>query len=199
MKNHICEHWSFMAFNRIIKNMNDKTGFLPRKFFIVLFATCFSYPIYINAQISTKGIASYYAEKFHGRTMSNGDKYHRDSMTCAHLKYPFGTKLLVRNIRNGKEVIVTVTDRGPYTKRFIIDLSRAAAEKLDYIQQGICKVEITPYIENQIPLRLEVLEDRDTIAPHVYPSVVTYPNPEWKSDSTATRQIQETPVNSQQK
>ena len=101
------------------------------------------------------GNASYYADFFHGRTMSNGEKYHRDSMTCAHLKYPLGTWLRVRNLTNGKEVVVRVTDRGPYSRKFSIDLSRAAARQLDIIQYGWRPVEITPFVPGQVPLRYE--------------------------------------------
>ena len=90
-----------------------------------------------------EGIASYYHDRFHGRRTSSGSIYHRDSLTCAHRTLPFGTRLRVKSLRNGKEIVVRVTDRGPYTKRFMIDLSRAAAEALDFVRAGICRVEIT--------------------------------------------------------
>ena len=82
-----------------------------------------------------------------------GERYNKDSMTCAHLKYPLGTILKVRNLSNGKEVFVKVTDRGPHTRRFVIDLSKAAAKQLDIIRSGHCMVEITPYYENKVPYR----------------------------------------------
>lgn len=100
-----------------------------------------------------QGNASYYADRFHGRKMANGKLYHRDSMTCAHLRYPLGTRLLVRNRVNGREVIVTVTDRGPYTRKFVIDLSRAAARQLDIIQYGFQPVEIQPLTASKIPFK----------------------------------------------
>ena len=89
------------------------------------------------------GNASYYARSVEGHRTANGDIYHNDSMTCAHLKYPFGTILKVRNLKNEKVVYVKVNDRGPYSKRRIIDLSYGAAEKLEMIKMGICPVEIT--------------------------------------------------------
>lgn len=58
-----------------------------------------------------KGVASYYANRLHGRRMSDGTRYHRDSLTCAHRRYPLGTMLKVTNIKNGKSVVVKVTDR----------------------------------------------------------------------------------------
>lgn len=132
----------------------------------------------IFAQKQTKGKASYYSDKLHGRKMSNGERYHRDSMTCAHLNYPLGTLLRVRNPLNDKEVFVRVTDRGPYSKRYIIDLSRAAARELDFIQNGFCQVEITPIHPNRIPFRPD---DRIEIPElHLeYQDVVTFPTPAW--------------------
>ena len=91
--------------------------------------------VFAEKQDTIIGKASYYSDKLHGRTMSNGRPYHRDSMTCAHLKFPFGTMLKVKNPINDKEVIVTVTDRGPYSKRYIVDLSRAAAKELGLIHR----------------------------------------------------------------
>lgn len=88
------------------------------------------------------GRATYYSDKFQGRKMSNGEKYHRDSLTCAHMKLPFGTMLKVTNQKNNKEVILRVTDRGPHSKRFIIDVSRAAAETLGFSRDGVAKVQV---------------------------------------------------------
>ena len=110
-----------------------------------------------------KGNASYYADYFHGRTMSNGQKYHRDSMTCAHLHYPLGTWLKVRNITNGREVVVRVTDRGPYSRKFVIDLSRAAARQLDIIHYGWRPVEITPFTPGHVPFILEPQREKPVL------------------------------------
>ena len=92
--------------------------------------------------------------------MANGDIYHRDSMTCAHLRYPLGTWLRVRNLTNGKEVVVRVTDRGPYSRKFVIDLSRAAARELDIIHYGWRPVEITPFVPGKVPFVLEESRER---------------------------------------
>ena len=96
---------------------------------------------FISAQ--KQGKASYYSHKLHGNHTSDGGKYHRDSLTCAHRTYPFGTLLKVRNLKTDKVVIVKVTDRGPHQKRLLIDLSYSAAKELGIIQQGIATVEIT--------------------------------------------------------
>ena len=77
-----------------------------------------------------KGMASWYGPGFHGRKTASGERFNTHELTAAHLTLPFGTKLLVRNERNGKEVVVRVNDRGPYIKSRIIDLSQAAARAL---------------------------------------------------------------------
>ena len=89
------------------------------------------------------GNATFYSKRLKGHHTSDGGKYHPDSLTCAHLTYPFGTLLKVRNPKNGNEVIVKVTDRGPHQRRLMIDLSYSAAKQLDIIRYGIAQVEIT--------------------------------------------------------
>lgn len=86
------------------------------------------------------GIASWYGGKFHGRRTASGTTYNMHGMTCAHKTLPFGTKLIVENKTNGKTCQVTVTDRGPYYGRRVIDLSKAAADKLgmDGISNVVC-------------------------------------------------------------
>jgi len=88
--------------------------------------------------------------------MSNGEKYHKDSLTCAHAKYALGTLLKVTNIKNGKSVVVEVTDRCARHARRIIDLSYAAAKQIGLISHGMatvivekCRKEVNvPYRDN---------------------------------------------------
>ncbi len=155
----------------------------PNHFLAIL--TMMSLPLPTIAQDVSKGKASYYSDKLHGHKMSNGTPYHRDSMTCAHLKFPLGTLLKVRNPINNKEVIVKVTDRGPFVKRFIIDLSRAAAKELDIITAGFCQVEITPYHKNEIPYRPEEFDEEIPELDLQYTLIATYPNPAWRPDSAS--------------
>lgn len=96
-----------------------------------------------TAQAQNKGKASYYGNKFHGRRTSDGSRYHKDSLTCAHRTLPFGTLLKVRNQKNGREVVVKVTDRGPFGPGRIVDLSMAAAREIGMVQQGVVPVEVT--------------------------------------------------------
>ena len=109
----------------------------------------------LNAQGVQKGKASYYAKKFSGRQTASGERLHHDSLTCAHRTYPFGTLLKVTNPANGKEVIVRVTDRGPYVKGRIIDLSVRAARELGIIAQGIAPVTVERYDPTAVPFRPE--------------------------------------------
>lgn len=111
-------------------------------FFFFSMTTIFSQ----NKKKVESGKATYYAKKFHNRKTTSGIKYHQDSLVCAHRKYPFGTKLLVKNLQNLKEVIVEVIDRGPHKKGRIVDLSYAAAKELDMIRAGVISVELSEYI-----------------------------------------------------
>ena len=99
------------------------------------------------------GKASYYSKKFTGRKTANGERLHHDSLTCAHRTYPFGTQLKVTNPANGKSVIVRVTDRGPYVKGRIIDLSVKAAKELGIIAQGIAPVVVELWDTTIIPFK----------------------------------------------
>ena len=99
------------------------------------------------------GNATFYSKRAHGAKMANGVRYHKDSMFCAHKTYPFGTLLKVRNLKNDKIVIVKVMDRGPHARNRIIDLSYAAAKKLDMIRFGYVPVEISIYDQIVIPFK----------------------------------------------
>ena len=143
--------------------------------------------VFAEEQDTIIGKASYYSDKLHGRTMSNGRPYHRDSMTCAHLKFPFGTMLKVKNPINDKEVIVTVTDRGPYSKRYIVDLSRAAAKELGLIHRGWAMVEITPFIPQKVPYKLKQELPEIPELNIEYSPIAIYPDPAWKDDSIIAR------------
>jgi len=102
-----------------------------------------------------RGKASYYAKKFIGRKTASGERLHQDSLTCAHRTYPFGTMLRVTNPSNGKQVIVRVTDRGPYVKGRIVDLSIRAARELGIISRGIAPVIVEKLDPSTVPYKPE--------------------------------------------
>lgn len=97
----------------------------------------------------TRGVASWYGEKFDGKTMANGKPYDRHLYTCASRFYPLGTKLRVYFPRTNRTADVTVTDRGPWVKGRALDLSEQAAVRLGLKRYGIGTVYIVPYKENQ--------------------------------------------------
>jgi rare lipoprotein A len=88
------------------------------------------------------GLASYYADKYHGRQTSNGEIYNMYDLTAASPDLPFSTILRITNLKNNKAVIVRVNDRMPPHPERIIDLSYGAAEKLDMLKDGVVKVQI---------------------------------------------------------
>jgi rare lipoprotein A len=87
------------------------------------------------------GVASYYGKGFHGRRAANGEVFDMHAMTVAHKSLPFGTKLQVTNMSNGKSVVVRVQDRGPYIRGRVLDLSFGAAQAIGMIQSGTAKVK----------------------------------------------------------
>jgi rare lipoprotein A len=89
-----------------------------------------------------KGKASFYADKFNKRRTSSGEIFYNDSLTAAHKTLPFGTYLKVTNLRNDSVVVVRVNDRLPKKSSRIIDLSKAAARKLNFIKHGLTQVYI---------------------------------------------------------
>lgn len=93
------------------------------------------------AQIQT-GKASFYADKFDGKPTASGEKYRHNKLTGAHKTLPFGTKVRITNMANNESVEVTINDRGPYVEDRIIDLSKAAAEKLGFVSQGLAEVKL---------------------------------------------------------
>lgn len=92
--------------------------------------------------VTQRGEASYYADKFNGRRTANGEVFRQRKRTAASLTIPFGTKVKVTNLKNGRTVKVRVNDRGPYVKGRIIDLSRKAAGRLGMIRDGIAPVRL---------------------------------------------------------
>lgn len=88
------------------------------------------------------GPASYYADRFEGRPTASGERFVQVECTAAHLHLPFGSVLRVTNLANGREVLVRINDRGPFTGGRIIDLSRSAAEELGMIVAGVQLVRI---------------------------------------------------------
>lgn len=107
---------------------------------------------------TTKGRATYYHNRFHGRKCASGDVYDKNTLVAAHPTYPFGTFLRVTNLKNNKTVIVCVTDRCPPRKKRIIDLSEKAAKELDFIRAGVAEVTLEEVVGPADMLYLEPLD-----------------------------------------
>ena len=90
-----------------------------------------------------RGVASWYGKKFHGRLTSNRETYDMYQMTAAHKTLPLPTYVRVTNLRNNRSIVVRVNDRGPFVHNRIIDLSYAAALRLDMVRDGTSLVEVT--------------------------------------------------------
>ena len=92
-----------------------------------------------------QGAASWYGPGFYGRTTANGERFRRGTLTAAHRTLPFGTKVRVTNLNNGRTVVVRINDRGPFRDHRVIDLAHGAAQELRMMQAG------------EIPVQLEIL------------------------------------------
>jgi rare lipoprotein A len=91
---------------------------------------------------SQVGLASYYGAEFHGSSTATGRSYDERELTAAHRSLPFGTRVRVTNISSGRSVVVTITDRGPFVRGRIIDVSWKAARELGFLRSGLAKVRV---------------------------------------------------------
>jgi rare lipoprotein A len=116
-----------------------------RNFFcppLLAFLLSFFWNAGLQAQDPEFGYASVYSDDFQGRKTSYGETYDKNLLTCAHKKHPYGTLLKITRLDNKKSVTCKVTDRGPYVKGRIVDISRKAAETLGIGQEGIVEVKV---------------------------------------------------------
>lgn len=116
----------------------------------LFFACCLSGAMILGTQAvmaheaeTQKGIASFYHDKFHGRTTASGEPFDQNQLTAAHPDLPFGTEVVVTRPDSGREVTVVINDRGPFVKGRIIDLSKRAARELGILNRGLAPVIIT--------------------------------------------------------
>ena len=96
-----------------------------------------------------QGVASWYGPGFYGRTTANGERFRKGTLTAAHRTLPFGTKVRVTNLSNGRSVVVRINDRGPFRYHRVIDLAHGAASQLKTMQAG------------EVTVRLEILSKGD--------------------------------------
>jgi len=94
------------------------------------------------ASSTSDGLASYYADKYQGHKTASGERFDTARLTAAHRTLPFGTRVRVTNLDNGRSVVVRVNDRGPFVSGRVIDLSPAAAKQLDMLRAGVARVKL---------------------------------------------------------
>lgn len=88
------------------------------------------------------GLASWYGERFHGRRTASGQRFDMNGMTAAHPSLPFGTRVRVTNLANGRSVELVINDRGPFAEDRVIDVSRHAATHLGFLRAGLAQVRV---------------------------------------------------------
>ncbi|MDG9882033.1 septal ring lytic transglycosylase RlpA family protein [Pseudomonas putida CSV86] len=106
-----------------------------------LLAGCASHDIDPRGYDET-GTASFYGSRHHGKRTASGEPFNQHGLTAAHRTLPFGTRVLVTNLKNERSVVVRINDRGPHTRGRLIDLSKAAAQQLDMIRSGTARVRV---------------------------------------------------------
>lgn len=113
-----------------------------KKILLLVFLFVSSFYVFAGKVYKSSATASYYGKDFHGKKTSNGEVFNMNDLTCAHKSLPFDTILRITNLSNEKTVKVRVNDRGPFVVGREIDLSTAAAKKLDMMKAGTAKVKI---------------------------------------------------------
>ena len=146
-----------------------------RKIRLTLTAFLLAFASGAMAQITEVGVASFYADKFDGKITASGETFSQKKLTAAHRTLPFGTVVRVTNLDNNISVDVTVNDRGPFVDKRIIDLSKAAAEKLKFVAKGTAsvKVEVISLPESNAASASEMKRSS---------------TPAWPGSQTATRE-----------
>ena len=109
---------------------------------ILVMLSTMSMAVMAVAQTAEQGVASFYSDKFQGKKTSSGEVYDKSGLTASHKKLPYGTKVKVTNVENGKSVVVTVNDRMAPSNPAVIDVTRRAAEELGFVKTGKAKVKL---------------------------------------------------------
>jgi len=127
----------------------------------------------LDIGIEDRGLASWYGAAFHGKQAANGKRFDMEALTAAHRTLPLGSVVRVVNLANGKHLHIRITDRGPYVRNRVIDLSRAAAVRLGMMERGVSVVRVQ-LVGERWPLADEAMEKVSFIlGPHQAPSVAT--------------------------
>jgi len=112
---------------------------------VLFFLNCAGAPVRNDANrtgYTESGQASFYALKYHRRKTASGERLDQNALTAAHRTLPFGTKIKVTNLENGKSVTVRINDRGPFVKGRVVDLTQTAFKKIGRLESGVIAVVI---------------------------------------------------------
>jgi rare lipoprotein A len=150
IKNSFQSLTSVNSFNEFLKSL-DLRKLKPSTLFYSGFVLLFLYSFTAKQGFEQVGNASYYAAKFEGRRTASGVVFRQDSMYCAHKTLKFGTILKVTNLKNDSTIIVKVVDRMGKTPH-VIDLTKAAAKRLNFLQAGVAKVKIEQILPSVSPV-----------------------------------------------
>ena len=121
--------------------LSENTGVRGQKPYVINGERYF--PISDAQGFVQRGLASWYGKKFHGRPTASGEIFDMNRMSAAHKTLPLGTYVRTVNLKNNKQIVVKINDRGPFVKGRIIDLSYAAAKKIGLIGPGVARVKLT--------------------------------------------------------
>lgn len=111
-------------------------------FATLLLSACASQDVVDPHGYRAEGQASWYGARHHGRKTASGERFDQNALTAAHRELPFGTRVQVTNLSNNKYVIVRINDRGPSSRKRLIDLSQQAAKQLDMLRAGVAPVRV---------------------------------------------------------
>jgi len=109
---------------------------------LAVLAGCSTFGSNSGSGATETGKASYYGDRHHGRKTASGERFDQHALTAAHRSLPFGTRVRVTNLSNERSVVVRINDRGPFVRGRIIDVSRAAAERLGMLRAGVVPVRV---------------------------------------------------------
>jgi rare lipoprotein A len=147
----------------LVKRAESLISVVKIQFILIFLFGLFSYEAkaQLDSLLIQEGTASFYGKNLQGRNTASGEKFHLDSLTGAHKRLPFGTWVRVINQKNGLSVVVRINDRLPPNSKRQIDISRAAAERIKMVQDGLARVKIEALDLDQLDRLIVYYADKE--------------------------------------
>ena len=136
----------------------------------------------VDSLLIQEGTASFYGKRFHGKRTANGEIFSMNSMTAAHKRLPLGTWIRVINKKNNLSVVVRINDRLPIYSKRQIDISRAAAEQIEMVREGLAKVRIEARDLNELDRLIDYYKDKEHPGLRLRPYYLAIEMPERELD-----------------